>query len=148
MASGQDFPEIKIGYSLQNLLLLTGGGVLMTLLGAAMGFNWYHDKDIGMFRIAMGYFGIAFLDLAICKAAWLLMSSRGPVVFISREGIRDLRISSELSSWRSVEAISLWQYRSQKSMVLKVELSLAKRLNANSFRRFFFGRTRRLASMA
>jgi len=137
MTSRQDFPEVEIGYSSAKLLLLTGAGVLMTLASAAIAFNWFHADNIDTSKMTAGYFAGAFFGLATCVAGRKLMSSGRPVVVISRDGIRDLRISDELIPWESVEAISSWQYSGQKSMVLEVEPSVAERLNTSSVRRFF-----------
>jgi hypothetical protein len=130
-------PDIEIGYSSSRLLRLLGLGVLMTSLSAAMAFNWYHVADIGMFRTVVGYCGVAGFGFATCMSIWLLISSRKPVVFILRNGIRDTRVSDELIEWRSVEKISIWQYRRQKAVVLKVTPPVAKRLVGSSLRRAF-----------
>jgi hypothetical protein len=135
MPSPEDLPDIEIGYSMPRLLRLIGLGVLMTLVSAAMAFNWYHT-NIGAFRTAVGYLGVVGFGFATCVALWLLISSRGPVIFISRDGIRDTRIADELIAWSSVEKISIWQYRSQKSVVLKLNPAVARRLFASSLRRF------------
>jgi hypothetical protein len=109
--------------------------MLMTLVSAAMAFDWYHSNNIGAFRMAVGYFGVVFFGFGTCVALWLLMSSKGPVIFISRDGLRDRRIADELIAWSSVEKISIWQYRSHKSVVLKLSPAVARRLFASSLRR-------------
>jgi hypothetical protein len=135
MSSSQNLPDIEIGYSSLRLLRLVGVGFLMTSASAAMAFNWYNSTNIGTFRTAVGYFGVAFFGLATCISIWLLISSRKPVVFIRRNGIRDTRISDELIEWRSVEKISIWQYRRQKLVMLKVTPLVAKRLVGSGLRR-------------
>ena len=112
-----------------------GIGALLTLVSAAMAFNWYHDPNIGMFRTAVGYFGVAFFGLGTCMFAWFSMSSGKPVVFIDRKGIRDTRLSNEPIEWRSVEKISVWQYRRQKLVMLKLRPLVAKRFERGGLRR-------------
>ncbi|OAF13377.1 hypothetical protein AYJ54_44415 [Bradyrhizobium centrolobii] len=127
MLPSQNLPNLSIGYSRVRLLRFFGIGLLLTLLCAAIAFNWYHSNNITAFQIAACYFGVAFFGFATCKVFWMLISSRKPVVFISRVGIRDTRIADETISWRSVRDISIWQHRSLKIVVLKLDPLLAER---------------------
>jgi hypothetical protein len=133
MSSG--LPDTEIGYSPVRLLKLLGLGIVMTLVSAAMAFNWYHAPNIGEFRIAVGYCGVALFGFATFRSLWLLISSRKPVVFISSNGILDTRISDQLIEWKSIEVISMWQYRRQKLVVLKLTPLIAKRLEGSRLRR-------------
>jgi hypothetical protein len=126
--SSQNLPDIEVGYSTLRLLRLSGIGVLLTPASAAVAFNWYHLASIGTFRMAIGYLGLVFFGFLTCRFIWLLLSPRKPVLFICRSGIRDTRISNELIEWRSVEQISILEYRRQKTVILKVTPLLAKRL--------------------
>jgi hypothetical protein len=99
-----------------------------------MAFNWYQSANLGTLRTVMGYSGVALFGFATCKSIRLLISSRKPVVFVLRNGIRDTRISDELIERRSVEKISIWQYRRQKAVVLKVTPLVAKGLVGSSLR--------------
>jgi len=126
--------DIEIGYSASRMLRLTGLGVIMTLLSASVAFNWFAYKNIGSFNVLLGYMGIAFFGLATLKFVWTLITARGPVVFISRCGIRDLRISNELILWGAVEDITTWEYRRQKCIVLKISAALEQQLFATKAR--------------
>jgi hypothetical protein len=121
-------PEIEIGYSSSRLLRLLGLGILMTSVCAALAFNWYHDANIGLFPRSVGYVGVVFFGFATCKIFWLLTSSRSPVVFIRRDGIRDTRISDDIIEWRSVDKISIAQPFRQKFVVLELIPVVAERL--------------------
>jgi hypothetical protein len=122
--------DIEIGYSALRMLRLIGLGVIMTQLSASIAFNWFAYKNIDSFNVLIAYVGIAFFGLATLKFIWTLITARGPVVFISRYGIRDLRISNELILWGSVEDLTSWEYRRQKFMVLKISAALEKQLFA------------------
>jgi hypothetical protein len=135
MPSSQSLPDIEIGYSSLRLLRLLGLGILMTSLCVAVAFNWYHSASIGLFRMAVGYFGVVFFGFATCKSVWLLISARKPVVFIRRDGICDARISNELIAWKSVQKISIWQHRRQKLVILKLTPLLANRLIGSRLKR-------------
>jgi hypothetical protein len=128
-------PDIEIGYSSLRLLKLFGLGVLMTSVSVAVAFNWLNSTNIDIFRMAVGYFGVAFFGFATCKSIWLLILSRKPVVFVRHDGIRDTRISDELIAWSSVEKISIWQAFRQKLVVLKVTQLVAERLIGTAPRR-------------
>lgn len=135
MSVSQNLPNLAIGYSLGRLFKLLGAGLLLTLLCAALAFNWHYGKDITAFQIALCYFGIMFFGLATCKTLWTLISSSEPVVFITRVGIRDTRIADDTISWRSVRDISIWRYRSQKIVVLQLDPLLAERFAGGFLKR-------------
>jgi hypothetical protein len=126
--------DIEIGYSALRVLRLAGLGVIMTLLSASIAFNWFAYKNIDGFHVVVGYAGVAFFGLATLKIVWTLITARGPVVFLSRYGIRDLRISNELILWGSVDDITSWEYRRQKFMVLKISAALEQQLFATKAR--------------
>jgi hypothetical protein len=126
--------DIVIGYSDLRVLRLAGLGVIMTLLSASIAFNWFAYKNIDGFHVLIGYVGIAFFGLAALKIVWTLITARGPVVFVSRYGIRDLRVSNELILWGSVEDITGWEYRRQKCVVLRISPALEQQLFASKAR--------------
>jgi hypothetical protein len=123
--------DIEIGYSALRMLRLVGLAVIMTLVSASIAFNWFADKNLDGFMVAVGYAGVAFFGLATAKIIWKLITAKGPVVFINRCGIRDLRISNELILWGSVENITVWEYRRQKCIVLKISPALEGQLFAS-----------------
>src|SRR5581483_1061925 len=75
---------IEIGYSRKRLLVLLAGGVALTAGSAAMAFHLLPDTQVGAFYTAVGYFGVLFFGFAILKMGWLLVTARGPVLFIDR----------------------------------------------------------------
>ncbi|MET4386324.1 hypothetical protein ABIB73_002069 [Bradyrhizobium sp. F1.4.3] len=135
MSVGQNSPNLAIGYSRVRLLKLFGAGLLLTLLCAALAFNWHLGKNITTFQIAACYVGVAFFGLATCKMLWTLISSREPVVFISRVGIRDTRLADETIAWSSVRDILIWQHRTQTIVVLKVDPLVAERFAGGFLKR-------------
>jgi hypothetical protein len=81
--------------------------------------------------VSVGYAGVAFFGLGTLKIIWKLSTAKGPIVFVNRCGIRDLRISNELILWGSVEDIAVWEYRRQKCLVLKISPALERQLFAS-----------------
>lgn len=126
MSESQNLPNLAIGYSLARSLKVLGAGLLLTLLCAAVAFNWLHGKDISTFQIVACSAGVALFGFATCQAFWRLISAREPVVFISRVGIRDTRIGDDTIAWRSVRDILIWQLRTSKIVVLKVDPLVAE----------------------
>jgi hypothetical protein len=126
---GRQMPDdIEIGYSSLRLLRLVGLGVIMTLLSAGIAFNWFGSGRIDGFYVMIGYVGTGFFGLATLKAIWTLMTAKGPVVFISRDGICDLRIVNELMPWDQIQDISSYEYRRQKFVVLKISAALENQI--------------------
>ncbi|MBB4371271.1 hypothetical protein GGD63_004069 [Bradyrhizobium sp. cir1] len=135
MSVSQNLPNLAIGYSVARLLRLLGAGLVLTLLCAALAFNWHYVKDITTFQIVLCDFGVVFFGLATCKTLWTLISSREPVLFITRVGIRDTRLADDTIAWRSVRDISIWRYRSQRIVVLQLDPFLADRFAGGFLKR-------------
>ena len=127
--------DIEIGYSGARMLGLVGLAVIMTLLCASIAFNWFAYQTIDGFILVVAYAGVAFFGLGTLKIIWTLITAKGPIVAISRYGIRDLRISNELILWGSVEDITIWEYRRQKCIVLKISPALESQLFASKAKR-------------
>ena len=124
---------IEIGYSWKRLSLLFIGAIALTAASAAMAFNWYPGTRVGPFYTAVGYFGVLFFGFALLKIGWLLVTSgRGPVLFIDRNGIRDLRVSPNVIPWDAVEQIGVDSVQKQAFVTLKVTRELEKQLVAGT----------------
>ncbi|XUJ35604.1 STM3941 family protein [Bradyrhizobium japonicum] len=107
----------------------------MTLLCAALAFTWQQGKNITTFEVAACYVGAVFFGLATFRMLWRLISARSPVVFISRVGIRDIRLGDETIAWSSVRKIQIWEQRLQKFVVLKLDPLVAGRFSGGFLRR-------------
>ena len=129
MSETQNLPNLAIGYSRARPLIFFGGSLLLTLLCAALAFTWQEGKTITSFQVAACYVGAAFFGLSTCRMLWRLFSARQPVVFISRVGIRDARLADETIAWSAVRKIMLWEQRTQKFVVLKVDPLVAQRFS-------------------
>jgi hypothetical protein len=132
-----DLPDmIEIGYSRRRLLVLLAGGVALTAASAAAAFHLYPDMEVGAFYTAVGYFGVVFFGFAILKIGWLFVTAgRGPVLFIDRNGIRDLRVSATTIPWDAVEQIGISSVQKQGFVTLKVTPTMEQQLVANAGRK-------------
>jgi len=135
MSVSQNLPSLAIGYSVPRLLKMLAAGLPLTLLCAAVAFNWFHAKTLSEFQIAACSLGVVLFGFVTCRTLWRLVSTRQPVLFITRVGIRDTRIADDTISWRSVRDISAWQYRSQMIVVLKLDPLVADRFDAGLLKR-------------
>jgi hypothetical protein len=123
---------IEIGYSRRRLLVLLAGGIVLTAGCAAMAFHLFPDMHVDAFYTVVGYFGVLFFGFGILKMGWLLVSARGPVLFIDRNGIRDLRVSPNVIPWDAVEQIEIGEIKKQGFVTLKVTPALEKQLVASA----------------
>ncbi len=124
--------KIEIGYSKRRLALLLLGALALTAGGTAMAFHLFPDMQVDAFYTAVGYFGMIFFGFALLKIVWLLITARGPVLFIDRNGIRDLRVSPNAIPWDAVEQIGISEVRKQQFVTLQVTPALEKRLVAST----------------
>ncbi|QOG17029.1 MULTISPECIES: STM3941 family protein [Bradyrhizobium] len=135
MSVSQNLPNLAIGYSLARLLKILAAGALMTLVSAAIALNWFQIKTLTPFQITVCYVGLALFGLVTLRTLWTLLFARTPVVFITRVGIRDTRIADDTIAWRSVREISVWQFRNQKIVVLKLDPLIADRFDGGFLKR-------------
>ena len=75
---------------------------------------------------------MAFFGFAILKIGWLFLTAKGPVLFIDRNGIRDLRVSPTTIPWGAVEQIGLSSVQKQAVVELKVTPAMEKQLVADT----------------
>ncbi|MCP3410997.1 STM3941 family protein [Bradyrhizobium sp. CCGB01] len=129
MSESQNLPNLAIGYSRARLLMLFGGSLLLTLLCAGLAHSWQQGQNITTPQVAICYVGAVFFGLASCRMLWRLITARQPVVFISRVGIRDTRLAGETIAWSAVRKVFLWEQRTQKFVVLKVDPLIAQRFS-------------------
>lgn len=135
MSVSQNLPNLAIGYSTLRLLKMLAAGVFLTLLFAAIVFNWLNVKTLTAYQITVCSVGLAVCSFATIRVLWRLVSGRQPVLFITRVGIRDTRIADDTISWRSVRDISAWQFRSQVIVVLKLDPLIADRFDVGLLKR-------------
>lgn len=119
--------DIELGYSAAHWLPLIGLGAAMTLLSAGIAFELIVE-GIGPLHRAAGWFGLAFFALVTAKFVRALLKTRGPVLFVSRYGIRDLRIANEFILWDSVTAVSAGEANGRRLVVLKITPALEQRV--------------------
>lgn len=137
---------IEIENAPAKMLRLVGLGVLMTGVSVALAFRWIPDIGPGSYGEFIGYCGLVFFGVCTVVVLWRLLTTRGPVVTIAPDGIRDRRLTSDLIPWTAIRAISTWEYRGQKAMVLAVDPSTEARLALTRMARWTRGANRALGA--
>lgn len=125
--------DLEIGHSASQLGPLIAVGFVMTLLSASLASGWW--EGIGEHQAIAGVAGVVLFGLATACLIWKLPTERGPVVIVSRYGIRDLRIGNEFLLWDSIAEVSDLECRGRRAVVLKLTPALQRQLSCINTRR-------------
>jgi hypothetical protein len=88
--------------------------------------------------------GIALSSVGTVLILWRLFTVRGPVVTVTAEGIRDIRVAAEFIPWRAITDISTWRSRGKKVIILAVDPVVENRLTLTRMARWSRGPNRLL----
>jgi hypothetical protein len=75
----------------------------------------------GAVLVLLGWLGMVFGGLYAVWLLWRAFTNRGPVVTITREGIRDTRVAADFIPWRAVQDIRVFEVRKQRGLVLEID---------------------------
>jgi hypothetical protein len=119
--------DLEIGQCASHLGVLVAAGFAMTLFSAGLALDWW--DGIGDYDTVLGYAGVMVFALVTCRLIWMLPAERGPVVIVTRYGIRDLRIGNEFLLWDSIVDVSTEECRGHKAVVLALTPALQQQLS-------------------
>jgi len=137
---------VEIEASPVKMLGLAALGLLMTALSAAVAVRAFPNVRPGSSAEFYGYAGTVFFAAATLLSLWRAFTTHGPVVTITREGIRDSRVAAELIPWSAINDIATWEYRRQRVMVLAVDPAVEAGLNLTRIVRWARGANRALGA--
>lgn len=100
-----------------------GAGFILTFVSSSLAFGWW--GEVGNLEMVTGYGGMILFGVATCRLIWML-PERGPVVIVSRYGIRDLRIGNDFLLWDAIEEVSTGEHRGHKVVMLKLTPALQR----------------------
>jgi hypothetical protein len=130
----------RLGFFLAGGVFLTLGALFMTgaCLGVLFGFlgpppTTARQIVSSILALLIGVVGIIIFAPATIQSASRLFGSRQPVLFLTRDGFKDIRISSEWIPWSAI--LSAKDYRG-KGLVLDVDPRLVSRLRLSFVTRF------------
>jgi hypothetical protein len=119
---------VEIEASPVKLLGIAAGGSALTALSAALAFHAFGIQP-GSFAEFAGYVGTLFFGVCTFVALQRVFTTNGPVVTITREGIRDSRVAAELIQWSAVRDITTWKHRDAQFIVLAVDPAVESALH-------------------
>ena len=136
---------VEIEQSPGKMIFLLVLSVLMSAL--AVGMAWLLARDSnGSFTAFLVWVAAVFFPLCTILIVWRLFTTRGPVVTITPDGIRDTRVAAEFIPWSAIAGISTWQHSGQKVMVLAVDPVVERTLTLTAMARWTRGANRALGA--
>jgi len=142
--NGTDVVEIKT--SAPRTLGLVLLSMLLTAFCAAIALDALPGERVDIFNRALGIVGVLFFGGGTAAWLWRLRRSRGTVLTISREGIRDTRIAPETIPWSAVRKVSTWEYSGQRILVLDVDPAVERTLHLSAIARWTRSANRKLGA--
>jgi hypothetical protein len=139
-----DVVEIKT--SAPRTLGLIGLSMLLTAFSAAIALDALPGEHIGIVNRAFGIAGVLFFGLGTAAWLWRHLRSRGTVLTLSREGIRDARIAPETIPWSAVRRFFTWEYSGQRILVLDVDPAVERTLHLSAIARWTRGANRKFGA--
>ncbi len=137
---------VEIAASPVKMLGLAVLALLMTALSAAVAVRAFPNVRPASYAEFCGYAGSIFFPACALLILWRAFTTRGPVVTITREGIRDSRVAAELIPWSAVNDVATWEYRRQRVMVLAIDPAVEAGLNLTRIARWTRGANRALGA--
>ncbi|TPM41614.1 STM3941 family protein [Mesorhizobium sp. B2-3-4] len=102
------------------LFLLSALALALTAASFALAWPLLPNVSPGSFAQFAGWVGMLLFFGAFLLVGWRCIRSDVPVIKISPTGIFDSRLSSAVIPWPEIEDMSVWNYRNNKIVVLKI----------------------------
>jgi hypothetical protein len=112
---------VEIEASVLKLIGISVGGLVLAALSVAIALHAFPNIQSGSSTEFYAYLGAPFFGAVTFLALWRALTSRGPVVTITREGIRDTRVATEYIPWSAIKDIGVWKHHRQRVLVLDVD---------------------------
>mgnify|MGYP001171580111 FL=1 len=100
----------------------------------------------GLRADTVGWIGLAVFGLFLLIALWRLFAMRGPVLTISPQGLRDVRVAANVIPWTAIERVSTWQMQKPNFLVISVAPAVEERLGLTRMARWTRGANRSLGA--
>jgi hypothetical protein len=111
---------VEIEASPLRMFGLAALGIVMTALSAKIAQGAFSGPRQGSLVEVFGYAGTVLFGSSTLLILWRAFTTKGPVVTITPEGIRDIRVAAEIIPWSEVEDIRVWEFKGQRTMVLVI----------------------------
>jgi hypothetical protein len=136
---------VEIDASPFGTLGLAALGIIMTAASAVIAVHVIPVPP-GSYVEFAGYVGTVFFAACTVLILWRTFTAHGPVVTISREGIRDVRVAAEVIPWSAVRDVKVWESNGQRVMVLAVDRAVEAGLTLTRIARWTRGANRALGA--
>jgi hypothetical protein len=103
-------------------------GLALTAVSATMVFTLPGASQPGAFHMFIGSIGLIFFGLCTLILLWRMLTSRGAVVTLAPQGIRDTRVAADFIPWPAIRNIGTWESFDQRVMVLTLDPAVEKDL--------------------
>ena len=118
----------------------------LTALSAAIAAGYIARIDTSDWHYWAAVLGIVFFGFTTVTIVWRALTTRGPVVTLTPEGILDTRVTAALIPWNAVRGISTWSQSGGKIMVLDVDPEVEKTLPLTRIARWSRGANKKLGA--
>lgn len=99
---------LEIRSSPARLFGFAAAAVLMTGTSAILAFRLFDSVPAEGFSRIAGWVGLVFFGACAGLILWRAVQSREPVLTLSPEGIRDLRLSPQRIPWSAIRDVATW----------------------------------------
>ena len=123
--------EFKVEISPIKLLRAALIGAVFSAICVAAAIGWFDNVPPGSFREFVSYIGAVFFPALTVRALWRALTTREPVLILSREGLRDRRLAAELIPWHAVQDIAVREARRNRSIMLSIDPAVEAKLTFN-----------------
>lgn len=131
---------LEIHASPLKTVLLMLGSLAFAALAAAMMLGWF--PDLSDYYRFVGFLG--FCMFGPCSVLWAakLVRERGPVVTLSPQGLRDIRIAPQTIPWTAIWRTSVWETHGTKFILLDVDPEFERQMTLSRIVRWTRGGNR------
>jgi hypothetical protein len=110
---------VEIAGSSRELVLMVLGSLVFVFGGLLLAYDPSGMfRSSGLFGRVIGFATVAFFGYAFVVLVRRLYTQRGTVVSLSPEGLKDIRISSDVIPWSTVASLTTWEMHGQKVMIV------------------------------
>ncbi len=132
------WPEVALGASPLRTLALVAGGLAFGVLGAAMAFGYFDGIEPWSKGWLAGWAGLIFF-LACAVLGLAQAMTRGAVVTVGPQGVRDVRISPDWIPWAAITGISERSVKGTHLLNLRIDPAFEATLSLTRLARWSKG---------
>jgi hypothetical protein len=138
---------LEIGAAPLKLSLIVLGGLAFVVGGY---FMTMATEDTARYSASLirliGYVAMGFFGLCALLGLWRLLTQRGPVITLSPQGLRDVRVSHDIVPWPAIASIGTWEHSGQRVMVVGLKTGEEEKLRLTTIARLSRGANARLGA--